>query len=216
MVKHANVHAVIRSVFHLKDMEDNLPRISSMRYKRGLFPVLCERLGFTEGAEIGVRKGKLSRAFCRANPDLHMLCVDPWMPYNASNVDFYNRYTQGKQDRIYEACKKVLEPFNATMIRKPSLEAVHDFPDASLDFVYIDGNHTFDHVMRDIIEWSYKVKDGGLIMCHDYHPGTWAGVREAIDAYTRAHHIDPWYVTKEAQPTAYWVNTIHAETGSVR
>jgi hypothetical protein len=30
---------------------------------------------------------------------------------------------------------------------------------------------------------------------------------EAVDAYTKCHRIDPWFTTKNLEPTAFWVNT---------
>jgi hypothetical protein len=59
--------------------------------------------------------------------------------------------------------------------------------------------------MLDIILWSKKVRKNGIIACHDCYGGE-TGVEKAVEAYTHSHHIDPWYVTKELQPTAYWVN----------
>ena len=174
-----------------------IPWGSSGRYKRDLFPVLFAKCGFQRGAEIGVRRGEFTRQMCRANPQLHMLCVDPWAAYG--------RYSQLRQDGIYAECLRNLEGCNVTIVRQPSLVAVLDVPPGSLDFVYIDGHHGFDWVCQDIIQWSERVRVGGIVAIHDYHYGRGVDVVEAVNAYTRAHHIDPWYVTKEAQPTAYWV-----------
>jgi len=192
------VHKIIWKVFHFSPRDRPIPWGSSVRYKRDLFPVLFKEAGFTKGAEIGVRKGKYTRAFCQANPNLHMLCVDPWMAYGKF-------YSQERQNRIYESCLEILNGYNVTIIRKTSMEAVKDVPFDSLDFVYIDAEHHFDYVMEDIIHWARRVRSGGIIACHDFHYGSNVDVVEAVKAYTRAHHIDPWYVTKESQPTAYWV-----------
>ena len=53
-------------------------------------------------------------------------------------------------------------------IEKPSMEAHHDFEDASLDFVYIDGAHDFHSITDDLEVWYEKVKPGGLFCGHDY------------------------------------------------
>jgi hypothetical protein len=169
-----------------------------MRYKRDRFGRLFAEAGFTKGAEIGVRKGKYTRLLCRANPDLHMLCVDPWLPDGI-------RYSQNKQDKIYQTCLANLKDYNVTIIRKTSMDAVKDVPLDSLDFAYLDACHHFDYIMEDIIHWARRVRSGGIIACHDFHYGSNVDVVEAVKAYTRSHHIDPWYVTKESQPTAYWV-----------
>ena len=193
------VHKLIWKHFHFSGNQRPIPWGSSMRYTRDRLGKLFFDAGYTKGAEIGVRKGKFSRVLCKANPDLHMFCVDPWMPYGG------RKYTKEKQDGLFEIAKKTLAPYNVTFIRKTSMEGVKDFEENSLDFAYIDGNHLFDFVMEDIIHWSRRVMSGGIIAVHDFHFGSNVEVVEAVSAYTRANHIDPWYVTKESQPTAYWV-----------
>ncbi len=80
------------------------------------------------------------------------------------------------------------------------MEAVEDFADGSLDFVYIDGNHQFKYVADDICEWSRKVRRGGVISGHDYiftNPRTQAGICHVIyvvNAYTQAYKINNWYL----------------------
>lgn len=87
------------------------------------------------------------------------------------------------------------------------MDAVGQFKDGSLDFVYIDGDHSFENCILDILHWTKKVRPNGVVAVHDYHPYVGLDVMLAVDAYTRANHIDPWYVTREMEPTAYWVKT---------
>lgn len=198
-MEHAEVHVAIREVFGLTHVEsDNLPVGSSMRYTRGLFPKLFSVLGYQSGAEIGVRFGRFTKKICDANPDMRWWAIDPWVQYG--------RHSARRQEKRYQSTLKLLRPYKVGVVREESLVAVRKFEPGSLDCVYIDGSHTFDDAMRDIIEWSYIVRSGGIVAVHDYYAGaTWQGVVPAVDAYTRAHHIDPWYVTKEVHPTAYWV-----------
>ncbi len=57
---------------------------------------------------------------------------------------------------------------NIVKIRKTSVEAAKDFPDASLDAVYIDAEHDEDSVREDIRAWRPKIKPGGILSGHDY------------------------------------------------
>jgi hypothetical protein len=198
MDNHQEIHKAIWEVFHFDPRERPIPWGSSMRYKRDLLGELFAKAGYVKGAEIGVRRGKFTKILCDANPSLHMICVDPWMAYGF-------RYDEAKQESIYQECLANLKDYNVTLIRKTSMDALADVVDESLDFVYIDGNHFFDYVMEDIIHWSRKVRSGGIIACHDFHYGSNVDVVAAVEAYVKAYHIDPWYVTKENQPTAYWV-----------
>ena len=57
---------------------------------------------------------------------------------------------------------------NIIKIRKSSVEAAKDFPDGSLDAVYIDAAHDEDSVREDIKTWRTKIKPGGILSGHDY------------------------------------------------
>jgi hypothetical protein len=193
------IHAMIKKKFHLSNKTmRNLPYCSGWRYNRNHLAELFGQLKFNKGAEIGVRAGRFSMQLCKCNPKLEMFCIDPWNEYDP-------KYNQTKQDRIYDVAIKNLAPYNAKLIKKTSMEALADFEDRSLDFVYIDGDHRFDFACPDIIYWSYKVKHDGIIGVHDVYGGE-IGVQKAVEAYVHSHNIVPWYVTKELQPTAYWVN----------
>src|SRR3990167_8478670 len=120
-------------------------------------------LGYKVGTEIGVFKGEFSEKFCKAG--LKLYAIDPWQLYK----DYEDFYDQEKLNFLYEHTKRVLAPYpDCTVVRKTSMEAVTDFADESLDFVYIDGNHQLKYVVEDITEWSKKVRVGGAITGHDY------------------------------------------------
>ena len=84
-----------------------------------------------------------------------------------------------------------------TFVQKFSMDAVKDFEDNSLDFVYIDANHDFRHVTEDVEEWNKKVKPGGILYGHDYATSKGNArmhVKYVLDAYTRSWDIRPWFV----------------------
>lgn len=62
-------------------------------------------------------------------------------------------------------------------IRLDSIEAHKLFPDESLDFVWVDGNHTYPYVLKDIRNWWKKLKVGGWMGGDDLIHG---GVRQAV------------------------------------
>jgi len=154
-------------------------------------PKLFVDLGFKIGAEIGVWKGEYSELFCKAS--LIHYAIDPWVSYKGYSVAGGN--TLSTQ---YERAKKLLEPYkNCTIIKKTSMDALADFKDESLDYVYIDGNHGFRYIAEDLVEWSKKVKKGGVISGHDYvyfPESTDSYVRYMVDTYTQAFDIHNWFV----------------------
>ena len=155
-------------------------------------PGFFKEMGYTVGAEIGVYKGQFSERLCQAG--LKLYAVDSWLIY----PDYQGTGGQQRMELLYEGTKKTLAPYDCTIIRKTSMEALADVPDQSLDFVYIDGNHDFRYVAEDICEWSKKVRVGGTISGHDYFfkdpSGRTTPVPYVVIAYTAAHKINNWYV----------------------
>lgn len=175
---------------------------------------LFQELNFKKGAEIGVYQGEYSEALCKSNPNATLYSIDPWKPHSEYTA-FLKKETF---ESAYKMAKKRLSKHNCIMIRKKSLDAVKDFKDESLDFVYIDGDHSFEACTNDISQWSKKVKMGGIIAGHDYikhRPRSIIHVYEVVSAYTQAYAIRPWFLlAKEAivngvmvieERTFFWV-----------
>jgi len=187
---------IIWDKFRIK-RRDNLPYTGWTGHRDMLAEMFAE-LKYTHGAEVGVRMGEFSKILLDANPGLQLLCVDPWAAYERVNAE--------KQKKYYDIAVNTLGGYNAVLMKMTSEAACADIKDRSLDFVYIDGAHSFDNVVIDLIKWSSKVKHGGIISGHDYYPFYQGGVMLAVDAYTRAHNIQNWYVTREKEPSFFWVN----------
>ena len=194
----SNPDHIIRHILRVKS-GDSLPFTGWYKATRRDLARIFAELGYTTGAEIGVRKGTFSAILCEAVPGLQLTCVDPWLAYE--------RVTQNMADSLYARAVETLAPYGVTIIKKTSLEASLIVPDASLDFVYIDAAHDFDNVMVDIVLWSKKVRKGGIVSGHDYFNFYKAGVCWAVDAYTHAHGITNWYLTKEKEASWFWVKT---------
>lgn len=168
--------------------------ITIPHFSRDDLALLFTELDFTTGAEIGVLFGRYSKILCESNPKLKLYSIDPWLAYK----EYKDLTTQENFDSLYERTKKSMAPFNCKIIRKKSLDAVKDYPDNSLDFVYIDGNHEFASEANDIHEWSKKVRLDGIISGHDYRKyryKSFSHTYEVLHAYTSAYGISPWFIT---------------------
>jgi SAM-dependent methyltransferase len=154
---------------------------------------LFHELAFQRGVEIGVEQGLFSQVLCQQNPGVQLFCVDPYKAYRG----YRDHVNQQKLDGFYAAAQERLAPYRATFVRKFSLVALEDFADGSLDFVYIDGNHDFQHCTNDIAEWSKKVRPGGIIAGHDYvryRLPNQIQVVQAVNGWTDANEIAPWFL----------------------
>jgi hypothetical protein len=189
---------------------------------RNALYTLFAALGFTKGCEVGVEKGKNAQEMFERIPNLKLYAVDPYrqhLQYGYEAKAYLSRWDDRYLRMVKRQAKKRLENRNAVIIEKFSEEAVKDILDNSLDFVYIDGDHSYDFVMQDIIIWGRKVRTGGIISGHDYFYdndklGRQAKVTQAVNDYTRVHGIE-FYITKEDKyikkgdtpPSWFWVKT---------
>ena len=137
------------------------------------------------GAEVGVYDGRMSKALFMLIPALRLYMVDRWSEYTKEQIDGDPGATMTRYGRKVwkgiEAQARAVAGANAgaTIIKGDSVEAAATIADASLDFVFIDGDHSYEGVKRDIEAWMPKVKPGGWLMGHDYPQR--AGVKRAVD-----------------------------------
>ena len=164
---------------------------------------LFAELGFTEGVEVGVLHGDYSKMLCENNPNLHLSSVDAWSTgtYREGFLEQSHPRPgsddQPYYDNAYETAKKKLAPFNCTLIKKTSMEAVKDFEDGSLDFVYLDAGHDFVNFTLDLDAWKKKIRPGGILAGHDYmrfKPHKEIHVKWVLQGYMRSYNMIPIFV----------------------
>ena len=169
---------------------------------------LWRELGYKVGLEVGVQRAEFAEYICSHFPGLKYYGVDSWTPYSNYRDIKASFHGQEAFDELYETSKKKLSPYDATLIKKFSVDAAKDFADASLDFVYIDGNHRFEYIIADIATWLPKLKKDGMICGHDYarvdHNGLTIHVKDAVDGWTNAHNIKLLVYYKQRSPNWLW------------
>jgi hypothetical protein len=182
----------IKHKFNLNLNQRRMP-IEIPNIGRNGMAILFNELGFKIGVEVGVETGKFSEVLCKSIPGVKLYSVDAWKAYRG----YRDHVNQKKLDGFYETTKKRLAPYDCELIRKFSMDAVKDFKDNSLDFVYIDGNHNFQNCTNDIAEWSKKVRYGGIIAGHDYAKfvnSKELHVPQVVNGWTDAYQIRPWFL----------------------
>jgi hypothetical protein len=169
--------------------------------------IYCER---KVGVEIGVYRGDLSWRLLGSNRNIFLYLVDPWeecAPDSsyATTEDHINRCTQAEHDESMRQAMNNVDLFRGQfkVLRMTSEEAAKEFPDESIDFVFIDGDHSYEGCSQDIALWYPKLKDGGLLSGHDYRDGRNYGVKQAVHEFAkqagkefRTGENYTWFVTK--------------------
>lgn len=145
------------------------------------FPDLLKELGIKKGVELGVYKGKYSEILMDKIPGLDLTAIDAWKTYKG-----YKDYevTDLETEALRQA-KERAEKKGFKIMQEWSVEASRQFEDESLDFIFIDCNHDFAHVVEDLAAWSPKVKKGGIISGHDFFESRQEryGVKYAVPAW---------------------------------
>jgi len=175
---------------------------------RDELPELFKELGFKTGAEIGVSLGVNLELYCKAG--FKMYGIDPYVNYKSEYYRPINALSKKgiittSFDDVYDIAVKTLSPYpNCTLIRKMSMDAINDFPERSLDFVYIDGNHKYGHVAMDLMEWAGKVRKGGILAGHDYYDRLGSRqnrfVGPAVDGFMKSYDVVNWYILGRKYP----------------
>ncbi len=119
------------------------------------------------GVEIGVERGNSAFHFL-SNCNIELLyLIDPYESYIDSDTNHVCDEFCQKQNK--ETCLNLLKNFtNFKLIEKKSDDAVNQFDDNSLDFIFIDGLHSYEQCLKDIKNYYPKLKQGGLFSGHDF------------------------------------------------
>ena len=167
------------------------------------FPEMFKELEFKLGAEIGTEKGIYAETLVKDNPSLKLFCIDPWKAYEG----YREHVNQENLDGFYNETKQRLAKYNCHIIRGFSENVCTFFADGTLDFVYIDANHEFLSVAKDLTFWIPKVRAGGIVAGHDFRRNSGAyvnDVKDVVPAYAYAKKINPWFVLREERAASSW------------
>lgn len=153
------------------------------------------------GIEIGVELGRNIAYMLQECPNImKIIGIDPYLPYN----DWDKPITEEEQIKTLEKSKFYLSQYCSRfeLIKKTSKEAVDLFETESVDYIFIDGDHSYEGVLLDCKLYYDKLKKGGIFMGHDWWLGS---VQSAVNKFREENNItiplnytdnDVWYWTK--------------------
>lgn len=138
------------------------------------------------GAEIGVCMGVFAYHVLLANEPSKLYLIDPWEYGLQTDVELDPTPEKQKaRDYQYEHVCQVFDPFsNVEIVRMKSEDAAILFDDEYFDYVYIDGEHSYAAVLRDLTNYLPKIKVGGYLIGDDYG---WTGIMPAVQEFLAMH-----------------------------
>jgi len=174
-----------------------------------------------EGAhfvELGVLKGAstsyMASLIYDSKKNIRFDAVD-WFKGSEEHKTMSGVFPAGLDDEttrtawLYELAKSNLKPAIdlgiVNLVKKSVKEAIVEYPDQSLDFVYHDAGHEYEDLMEELpVIWK-KIKPGGYLAGHDYSNWGFIGVSRAVNLFAeRAGRLhvtfrsgeDTWIIRK--------------------
>ena len=160
--------------------EEILKQKGHMYIRDKFFPKLIDALELQKGVEIGVDTGEFSAHILNKSTIAKYYCIDTWQDDFGSpdRPEFYDKEGQNRLQKAAETLKAFTDIGRAEMWQTTSTEASQGFKRNSLDFIYIDGDHSLEGIYTDIKAWLPKVRIGGIISGHDYKDGKNSGIKD--------------------------------------
>jgi len=150
--------------------------------------------------EIGTYEGYNAKSILKELNIQRLYVVDPYENYvdyassEPETVKVLKLAERQARRRLRNNSQKIV------WIKKFSSDALKEIP-SDLDFVYIDGNHDYEYVKEDMVNYYKKLKKGGVLAGHDIATGF--GVGQALIEFCSENKLKPtitvtdWYLIKQ-------------------
>jgi hypothetical protein len=141
------------------------------------------------GSWLGTGSTRVMIDFVRKRGGL-LHCVDTWR--GSPGVDNHAKIISNYD--VYETFRHNVRAAGAESVvtahRLTSIEAAENWPEATVDMVFIDADHRFASVQEDIAAWLPKLRPGGTMAGHDCECRVTTANRSRLDQGKNLDHID--------------------------
>lgn len=183
---------------NLVDIDEAIKDLRELRIprhrRRRIWKPFMEKYNCQIICEIGVQEARNFMLMIEHKPKL-AVAIDPWIDDGVVSRNS-SGYSQEDLDKQYENLKALAkEKTFIKVIRNYSFNVVHGFPDNYFDLIYIDADHTYDAVLKDIEDWYPKVKRGRFLVGDDYRnikkikTGIRFGVVKAVNEFAKTNSL---------------------------
>lgn len=154
-------------------------------------------------AEIGVFKGAFSQRLLDVLAPSKLYLVDPWKNQDDKELfgTWYHVNSSNNMDEIYgdvcETFRSEIASGQVEIVRGKSSDLVGKLSGKRLNFVYIDGDHRYDAVLRDLECIAPMILPNGAMMVDDHNlHGWWGdGVVRALNTFL-GRNADSWQIAR--------------------
>jgi Methyltransferase domain len=162
-------------------------------------------------AEVGVYRGDFSQKILEICEPSELYLIDNWKfdiqdhnPF-ADEAEHFSGFSgkihwqhfgddpNATQQINYEYVQsRFAQAHHVKILRENSVEGIRGIPDAHFDVIYIDANHQYEHVLRDMTEARKKLKPGGIMQMNDFYEGPGGaeqnlGVMGAVNTFVKRY-----------------------------
>ena len=188
-------------------------------------------------AEIGVYRGDFSQKIFDTCEPSELYLIDNWRfeirdhnPFSEKAENFsgfagkihwqhFGDDPNATQEQNYQHVKsRFAHAPQVKVVRANSIEGIQSLPDSHFDVMYVDANHQYEYVLRDMMEARKKLKPGGIMQMNDFYEGPGGaeqnlGVMGAVNTFVKRydfHYVAMSYgsyadVTITDDPTSPYV-----------
>jgi len=179
----------------------------------GNVDLLAKMVGAKTILEVGVAWGYHAQHLLLNLPKIDYTGIDPYLSGYDKNDAFptfvaklFNDDEQSSMDRLHEAVKLELNekfPGRAKLIREKSSNWL-DRESEKFDVIFLDGDHTFETVRKELHGFWTKVNEGGVLAGDDYD---WPEVKKAVDEFADEKNLRVKFLSKEPRgyPTYFFL-----------
>ncbi len=131
-------------------------------------------------------KGEFSEQILSRHPkELHL--IDPWIHQEAP----WTKWAKGPEvTNAYHIVQNKFKEDDRVTIHKQSSTNVN-LGEGYFDWVYIDADHSYDSVWKDLCHWWPQVKETGHLCGDDYNWKHWKtkGPQAAVDKFVKENQL---------------------------
>jgi hypothetical protein len=141
------------------------------------------------GAEIGVASGVNAEKILKFLNMRQLILIDPWERAIDNKTNDNNQKYLFHKNRYETTFAKFSNNSKVKIIKDFSIEAAKMFDDYYFDFIYIDGDHSYEAVINDLYAYYPKLKKFGVLCGDDYGHPSGLGVIEAVQVFSNEKQL---------------------------